>query len=78
MEAAVCMCSSFKIGVLKILAIFTEKRKCWSLFINKAAALNFCNFIKNRLQDKRFPQNITTFLRLAFFTENIKPNIYQI
>ena len=43
-----------KIGVLKILAIFTEKHLCWSLFI------------ENRFQHRRFSVNIAKFLRTAF------------
>ena len=45
----------FKIGVLKNLAIFTGKH------------LKACNFIKKRLQHKRFPVNIGKFLRATFF-----------
>ena len=32
---------SYKKGVLKHLAIFTEKHLCWSLFLNKNAGLQF-------------------------------------
>ena len=55
----------FKIGVLKIFAIFTGKYLCWSLFLIKL--LNLLNFIKRRLQRRCFPVNIAKFLRTLFF-----------
>ena len=55
---------SFKIGVLKIFAIFTGKYLCWSLFLIKL--LNLLNFIKRRLQRRCFPVNIAKFLRTLF------------
>ena len=42
---------------LKNFAIFTEKRLCWSLFLNKFAGLRACNFIKKRLQHRCSPVN---------------------
>ena len=36
---------------------------CQSLFFNKVAGLQACNFIKKRLQHKCFPKNIAKFLR---------------
>ena len=49
--------------VLKNLLIFTEKHLEWSLFFNKNAGLQGCNFIKKRLQHWRFLANIAKFLR---------------
>ena len=57
---------SFKIGPLKNFKIFTGKHLCWSLFFNKVAGLQACNFIKKRLQRKCFPLNIAKSLRTAF------------
>ena len=47
-------------GVLKNFSVFTGKRLCWSLF----AGLQGCNFIKKRLQHRRFPVNICEQLLL--------------
>ena len=49
-----------KKGVLKNFAIFTRKHLCWSLF-----SVFGVNFIKERLQHRYFPVNITKFLRTA-------------
>ena len=43
---------SLKIGVLKKFTIFTGKHLCWSLFFNKAAGLQVCNFTQKRLLDR--------------------------
>ena len=50
-------------AVLKNFAIFTRKHLCWSLFLNKAARLKVCNFIKKRLQHRWFPVKNVKFLR---------------
>ena len=52
----------YKKAVLKNLAIFTGKYLCWSLFFNKNAGLQTCNFIKKKLQHMCFPKNIAKFL----------------
>ena len=54
---------SLKKAVLKDFAIFTGKHLCWSLFFKKVTTLQPCNFIKKRLQHRRFPVNIAKFLR---------------
>ena len=36
---------------------------CWSLFFNKVASLQACNFIKKRLQRRCFLVNIVKFLK---------------
>ena len=41
-----------------------------SLF-NKAAVLKTCSFIKQRLQHRYFPMNITKLLRITFFIEHL-------
>ena len=47
-------------GFLKyFFAIFTGKRLWWSIFLTKLQ----CNFIKKRLQHKRFNEDIAKFLR---------------
>ena len=51
----------FEKDVLKSLLNFTEKLQL----------LKDCNFIKKKLQHKRFPVNITKFLRTPFFTEQL-------
>ena len=35
-------------------AIFIRKHQCWSLFFDKVAGLNACNFIKKALQHRSF------------------------
>ena len=47
-------------AVLKNVVIFTGKNLCWNFFLIKLQA---CNFIKKRLQNRCFPENITKFLR---------------
>ena len=56
---------SYKKTVLKEFAIFTGKHLCWSLFFNKSAGLQACNFIKKRLQHRCYLDNTATFLRTA-------------
>ena len=51
----------FKIGILKNFTNFTGKHLCWSLFFIKLA----CNFIKKRLQHRRFPVKSANFFRTA-------------
>ena len=61
-----------KIGALKNFALFTEKHLRWSLFFNKFASLNACNFFKKRLQHRCFAVNIAKFLRTASFIEHLR------
>ena len=42
-----------------------------SLF-KEVAGLQACNFIKNRIQHRCFPVNITKFLRTPFFKEHLR------
>ena len=49
----------FKIGVLKMFAIFTAKHQCQRLFLIK-------RFINKRLQNRCFPLNIARFFRKIF------------
>ena len=49
----------FKIGVLKIFAIFTGKHPCWN------------NSIKKRLQLRVFSMNIAKNFKTAFFIEHL-------
>ena len=53
----------YKIDALKNLAMFTEKHWCWRFFL--------LNFIKKRLQHRRFPVNIAKCLSTAFYIEYI-------
>ena len=55
-------CSVKKV-FLKNFANFTGKHLCWSLFLNKVAGYQACNFIKKRLQDCYFLWNLLNFLR---------------
>ena len=48
-----------KIGIL-ILQILQEKQLRWSLFLRKLGPLA-CNFIKNRIQQRRFPLKCSAF-----------------
>ena len=56
-----------KKAVFKYFAIFTVKQLRCSLFLNKVAGLQACNFIQKRLQHKCFPVNITNFLEHPFW-----------
>ena len=60
---------SFETDLLKNFAKFTGKHLCWSLFLIKLQASG--NFIKKRIQHRRFPLNIEKFLRTAFFIEHL-------
>ena len=51
----------FKIGVLINFPIFKRKYLLWNPFFNDLKACNF-----NKKRDKRFPVNITKFLRTVF------------
>ena len=62
-EATVCRLF-LKIAVLKNFAIFTGKHLCWR---PKA-----CNFVKKRLQQRRFPVNTRNFLRTAFLIKHLR------
>ena len=48
----------FKMGVLKIVVVFTGKHLCWSLFL--------ITFLARGLQQRCFPVNFAKFLRTAF------------
>ena len=67
---------SFKIGVLENFTIFTGKHLCWSLFFIKSVQV--CNFIEKRLQHRRFPLNITKFLRTAYLIDLIRWLLFQV
>ena len=60
-----------KKGVLKILAKFTGKHLCQSLFFNKVAGLRPATLFKKRLWYMCFPMNFSTFLRTPFFIEHL-------
>ena len=49
---------SVKKTALKNFAKFTGKHLCWSIFFNKNAGLQACNFIQKRLKQGCFPDNI--------------------
>ena len=56
---------SIKKAVLENFAIFTGKHLSWSVFFNKVAGLQTCNFIKKRLERRCFPKNVAKFLRTS-------------
>ena len=59
-----------KIGVPKILANFTGKHLCWSLFLNKVAGLRPESSLKKRLQHRCFLVKVVKILKdNTFFTE---------
>ena len=60
---AVVRWPSCKKSVLKNFAKFTGKHMCWIPFF---LSLQACNFIKKRLQHRRFPVNLFIYL-FAFF-----------
>ena len=51
--------------VLKYFAIFTEKHRCWCLFLIKLQT-KACSFIKERLQHKCVPVNWEVFKNTYF------------
>ena len=55
-----------KKGVIKYFTKFSEKRLCWSIFLNKVADLRPTTLLKKRLQHKYFPVNFVKFLRIPF------------
>ena len=63
---------SMKKRVLRNFAKFTGKRLCQSLFFNKVAGLQACNFIKKRLRHKCFSVNFAQFLRTPFVIEHLR------
>ena len=66
----------YKKAAFKNFAIFTGKDLCCSLFFNKNTGLQYCNFIKKRLQHRRFPVNIATFLRTSVL-KNICERLFE-
>ena len=56
--------------------MFTEKCLCWSLFSNKKVGLQSWNFIKKRLQQRRFPVDIEKFLRTSILN-NICERLFE-
>ena len=63
-QAATRRCSMKKV-VLKNFAISTGNHLCWSLFFNKIASRQACNFTKKRLQQRCFLMNMVKFLKTA-------------
>ena len=57
---------SIKNGVLKSIAIFTEKHLCQSLFFNKVEGLRPETLLKKSLWHRCFPMNFAKFLRTPF------------
>ena len=63
----------FKLDVLKTFAIFTGKHLCWSHFLTF-----FYNFIKKRLQYRRFPvKNIYFEEYQQIFTKRSILHVWQ-
>ena len=48
--------------------LFHRKAPVLESFLNKVASLKACNFIKKRLQHKRFSVKFAKCLRTSFFT----------
>ena len=57
----------YKKSVLKSFPIVTRKAPVLESFLNKAASLQACNFIKQRLQQRCSLVNIEKFLRTTFW-----------
>ena len=55
----------FKLGVLKNFAIFSGKHLCWNPFFNEVAGLKPETSLKKKFQHRRFPVNVSKFLRTA-------------
>ena len=66
----------YKKAALKNLVILTGKHLCWSLFFNKNAGLQSCNFLKKRLQHRCFPMNIAKFVRIPVM-KNISRGLFE-
>ena len=58
-----------KKGVLKNISKFTRKQLCWSLFFNKVAGLQACNFAKKRLV---FSCKICENFEITYFKEHLR------
>ena len=65
---------SIKKPILKHFVIITVKHLCRSLFFNKVAGHQACNFIKKRLQH-RYYANIRKFIRRTIL-KNINEQLY--
>ena len=61
----------FKIGVLNSFANSQQQNTYVVVSFDKVAGLKVWNFIKNRLQHRRFPVKFVKFLRTPFFTEHL-------
>ena len=61
-----CSQMSFKIVVLKNFANFTRKHLYWSLFLNKVAGLQNCNFIK-KTSTQVFSSEVCEIFKTTFF-----------
>ena len=66
----------YKKAALKNLVIFTGKYLSWSLFFNKNAGLQSCNFLKKRLQHRCFPMNVAKFVRIPVL-KNISGGLFE-
>ena len=55
----------YKVGVLKKLANFTRKHRCWSHFLIKSPEIKW-------IQHRCFPGNFAKLLRTPFFTEHLR------
>ena len=54
--------SFYKIGIFKNFAKVTRKYLCWSLFINKFAGIQPCNFIQQDIPAQVFSCNFSKLL----------------
>ena len=68
----------FIIVVLKNFPIFTGEHLCCSLFFNKVAGSQVCNFMKRRFKHSCFPVNIAKCLRTAFLIEHLRISPYSV
>ena len=66
-----CLQMISKTGVFKNFAIFTGKKLCWSLFFIKFQDWRLTFLFKKRLQRRCFSVDIASFLRTAFFFEDL-------
>ena len=54
-----------------VLKNFLRKQLCWSLFFNKNAGLETCNFIKKTLQHRCFLDSNCEILKNSYFEEHL-------
>ena len=66
----------YKKAILKNFGIFTGKHLCWSLFFNKTAGLQSCNFIKKGPPTQMFACEYCAIFKNTCFEEHLWTDIW--